>query len=67
MTVKTNVKAGGFRWNHNETQATERARSLTAKTGVKAGGFGFSRSGTWHNHNQTQVRDHTHRLTFVAR
>ena len=53
MTVKTSIKTGPFtipRYNHNETQATERRRGLTVKTGVKAGGMRF-------NHNESQVRD----------
>lgn len=41
MRVKTNLKAGGIRWNHNQT-----AKGLRVKSGVKAGGH------RW-NHNQT--------------
>jgi hypothetical protein len=44
MKIKTNLKAGGHRWNHNQT-----AKGLRAKSGVKAGGF------RW-NHNQTVAR-----------
>jgi hypothetical protein len=35
MKIQTKVKAGGFRWNHNETQA----RGLKVRTHVKAGGY----------------------------
>jgi hypothetical protein len=38
MTIKTNVKAGGASWNHNET--------LAVRSDVKAGGIGF-------NHNES--------------
>ncbi len=40
--IKTNVKAGGLTFNHN--QAT--TKSIQVKTNVKAGGLTF-------NHNQT--------------
>ena len=49
LSVKSGVKAGGIRWNHNETQAAERTRGLSVKTSVKASGY------RW-NHNETQVR-----------
>ena len=39
MTIKTNVKAGGLNWNHNQS-------GLAVKSAVKAGGFQI-------NHNQT--------------
>ncbi|MEP7342724.1 MAG: hypothetical protein ABI977_33655 [Acidobacteriota bacterium] len=42
MKVKTQVKAGGLRINHNQT-------AVRVKTGVKAGGLRV-------NHNQTMVR-----------
>ena len=40
MKVRTNVKAGGLRPNHNETLVRPRPQptSLKVKTGVKAGG-----------------------------
>ena len=41
MKIKTNLKAGGMRVNHNQT-----AKGLRIKSGVKAGGF------RW-NHSQT--------------
>jgi len=39
MKVKTNVKAGGLRVNHNETLVRDaaKARGLAVKTHVKAG------------------------------
>ncbi len=37
MQVRTNVKAGGFTLNHNQTKAQPARRSLTVKTDVKAG------------------------------
>lgn len=46
LKVKTNIKAGGLRTNHNETLV----RGLKVKTSVKAGG-------AWYNHNETLVRD----------
>jgi hypothetical protein len=58
MKVKTNVKAGGLDWNHNETLARAAAKGkgpqgkapgLKVKTNVKAGGYDF-------NHNETLVR-----------
>ena len=55
LTIKTGVKAGGLRWNHNETQATGRTRSLTIKTSVKAGGY------RW-NHNEAQADARTRGL-----
>jgi hypothetical protein len=62
MKVKTQVKAGGLHYNHNQTLVRDRRRATTGsrpqgqrqglkvKTQVKAGGFGY-------NHNQTLVRD----------
>jgi hypothetical protein len=43
MKTKSNIKAGGIRWNHNQTTA---GAGLRVKSSVKAGGF------RW-NHNQT--------------
>jgi hypothetical protein len=43
--TKTSIRAGGYKWNHNQTAV----RGLRVKTGGKAGGF------RW-NHNQTAVR-----------
>ena len=40
MRVKSNVKAGGLSYNHNQT-----AKGLRVKSSVKAGGISF-------NHNQ---------------
>jgi len=39
MKVKTNVKAGGLRFNHNETMVRDaaKAKGLTVRTHVKAG------------------------------
>jgi hypothetical protein len=52
MKVKTNVKAGGRRMNHNETLVRDAAkvRGVKVKTNVKAGGKKL-------NHNETLVRD----------
>ena len=44
MRVKSNVKAGGIQYNHNQTAAGVRVKSR-----VRAGGFGY-------NHNQTITR-----------
>ena len=41
MTIKTNIKAGGMRSNHNQA-------GLTLKSGVKAGGMRT-------NHNQSVI------------
>jgi hypothetical protein len=41
MQVRTSVKVGGYRWNHNETAA----QGLVVRTGVQAGGFSL-------NHNE---------------
>lgn len=46
MKVKSSVKAGGFRWNHNQTVAP---KGLRVKSNAKAGGI------RW-NHNQTVTR-----------
>ena len=46
LKVKTNVRAGGFSLNHNQTLA----RGMKVKTNVRAGGLSM-------NHNQTLVRD----------
>jgi hypothetical protein len=66
MKVKTQVKAGGVRYNHNQTLVRDRTRGaagarpqgqrqgLKVKTQVKAGGFST-------NHNQTLVRDRARR------
>jgi hypothetical protein len=65
MKVQTNVKAGVYQDNHNETlaraaqtkarQAKTQPRGLKVKTGVKAGGdqVVYVRCG---NHNETLVR-----------
>ena len=45
LKVKTNIKAGGIRVNHNETLV----RGLKVKTSVKAGGLRT-------NHNETLMR-----------
>lgn len=42
ITVRTGVKAGGARFNHNTNQV-----GITVRTGVKAGGAKFN-----HNTNQ---------------
>ena len=44
MKIKSNVKAGGIRLNHN--QAVTRTKGLRIKSNVKAGGVRL-------NHNQT--------------
>ena len=52
MQVKTQVKAGGIMFNHNQTLVRDHVprQPLKVKTHVKAGGIMF-------NHNQTLVRD----------
>ena len=45
LRIKSNVKAGGGTYNHNQTQVKPR---LAIKSGVKAGGSRV-------NHNQTRV------------
>jgi hypothetical protein len=66
MKVKTQVKAGGLQFNHNQTLVRDRTpatagprpqgrrQGLKVKTQVKAGGLGY-------NHNQTLVRDRARR------
>jgi hypothetical protein len=66
MKVKTQVKAGGVFYNHNQTLVRDRRRAtagprpqgkcqaLKVKTQVKAGGV-------YYNHNQTLVRDRARR------
>ena len=50
MKTKTNIKAGMWAYNHNETLVRPQAkRSLKVKTNVKAG-IGMA------NHNETLVR-----------
>ena len=46
MRVKTNIKAGGFNLNHNQTAAhsTREAKSLKVKTNIKAGGNNLNHS-----------------------
>ena len=46
LRVKSNVKAGGYRWNHNQTVTRV---GLRVKSDVSAGGYRF-------NHNQTVTR-----------
>jgi hypothetical protein len=41
MKVKSQVKAGGFRWNHNQTVTR---RGLRVKSSVKAGGIRWNHS-----------------------
>ena len=48
MKLKTNVKAGGFSQNHNETLA--HSKGLKVRTKVKAGGIAM-------NHNEALVSD----------
>ena len=68
MTIKTNIKAGRrsgigngsvLTFNHNQTQAAQRTRSLKIKTSIKAGHDPLPRHPPpkWtFNHNETQVR-----------
>jgi hypothetical protein len=51
MQVKTRIKAGGVKLNHNETlvRAPSQAQGLKVKTRLKAGGLNV-------NHNETLVR-----------
>ncbi len=52
MKIKSSIKAGGYRWNHNQTIA----RSLKIKSNIKAGDDRQS-WGLWvNNHNQTISR-----------
>jgi hypothetical protein len=55
MKIKTNVKAGGWLNNHNQTVS----RGLKVKTSVKAGGG-------WANHNQTVARGLREKTTVKA-
>lgn len=55
MTIKTNIKAGSRFLNHNETETTERTRSLKIKSGVKAGPSRGGGGGWLGNHNETQA------------
>ena len=52
MKTRTNVKAGGLRFNHNEKQVRDsnHAAGLRVKTQIKAGGF------TLQNHNEKLLR-----------
>jgi len=52
MKVKTNLKAGGRNWNHNETLVRDaaKAKGMKVKTNLKAGV-------RYPNHNETLVRD----------
>ena len=53
LKVKSNVKAGGVSFNHNQTLTG----GLKVKSSVKAGGFGMppmdGKPQTGNNHNQT--------------
>ena len=40
MKIKTQIKAGGVDFQHNETLAPDRAKGLKVKTNVKAGTSG---------------------------
>jgi len=53
MKVRTNLKAGGVRFNHNETQVRDsaKAKGVKVKTDLKAGGLRLC------NHNEILVRD----------
>lgn len=48
MKIKTNLKAGALSPNHNQTLASQTAKSLRVKTQVKAGALSP-------NHNQTLI------------
>lgn len=52
MRIKTNLKAGGRRINHNETlvRVVRKSKGLKVRTSVKAGGKRI-------NHNQILVHD----------
>ena len=60
MKIKTNIKAGGMRLNHNETLVRDgaKAKGLRVKTGVKAGGH-------YVNNNETLVRGAKPNLCFL--
>jgi hypothetical protein len=48
MNIKTNIKAGGAKINHNQTRTVAPTPGLKIKTSVKAGGAKI-------NHNQTNA------------
>jgi hypothetical protein len=52
MKTKTRIRAGGVRYQHNETLVRDAAKGqgLKVKTHVRAGGVRFQ-------HNETLVRD----------
>jgi hypothetical protein len=60
MQVKTNLKAGGISFNHNETlvRAQRPATGLKVKTRIKAGGLAL-------NHNETLVRSTSHKRSCM--
>jgi len=56
--VKSQIKAGGFNLQHNETLVGERAKGLKVKSQIKAGGFSIQ-------HNEMLVSERS--LTFTTR
>ena len=49
LKVKTQIKAGGIRLNHNETLLRKQAKGIKVKTQIKAGGLHL-------NHNETLLQ-----------
>lgn len=55
MEVKSNVKAGGPQFNHNQT-VRPNPKGMKVRSNIKAGPGGSGAGGVWLNHNQTITR-----------